>query len=129
LLKLDLAKAFDRIEWNFITEALRRQGFTNHFISLIYSCISTTTISVLVNGEPTDAFHPQRGIRQGCPLSPYLFVLAVHELSIRLQNNIDCNNIQGITLGPNSPHIHSLLFADDLIICGQATLDEAKRVI
>jgi len=95
---------------------------------LIYACISTTTISVLVNGEPTDAFHPQRGIRQGCPLSPYLFVLAVNELSIRLQNNIDCNNIQGITLGPNSPHIHSLLFADDLIICGQATLDEATKI-
>ena len=95
---------------------------------MIYACISTTTISVLVNGEPTDAFHPQRGIRQGCPLSPNLFVLAVNELSIRLQNNIDCNNIQGITLGPNSPHIHSLLFADDLIICGQATLDEATKI-
>jgi hypothetical protein len=95
---------------------------------LIYACISTTTISVLVNGEPTDAFHPHRGIQQGYPLSPYLFVLPVNELSIRLQNNIDCNNIQGITLGPNNPHIHSLLFADDLIICGQATLDEATKI-
>jgi len=62
-LKLDLAKAFDRIEWNFIVTALKRQGFKEHFIDLIYNCISTTTLSVIINGEPTPSFHPQRGIR------------------------------------------------------------------
>lgn len=108
-LKLNLAKASDRIEWNFIVKALKRQGFQDHFISIIYCCISTTSLSVLVNGDPTPSFHPQRGVRQGCPLSPYLFIIAVNELSIRLQNSLQQNSIHGITLGPNSPHIHSLL--------------------
>lgn len=124
LLKLDLAKAFDRIEWNFIVKAMKRQGFRDHFINLVYNCISTTSLAVVINGEPSATFYPQRGVRQGCPLSPYLFVLAVNELSISLQHNMNLNNINGITLGPNCPKIHSLLFADDLIICGQANRNE-----
>jgi len=127
-LKLDLAKAFDRIEWNFIVTALKRQGFKEHFIDLIYNCISTTTLSVIINGEPTPSFHPQRGVRQGCPLSPYLFIIAVNELSICLQHHSNAHNIQGVTLGPDCPRIHSLLFADDLIICGQATHEEATNI-
>jgi hypothetical protein len=128
LLKLDLAKAFDRIEWHFIVLALRRQGFQDRFIDLVFACISTTSLSILINGDSTAAILPQWGIRQGCPLSPYLFVLALNELSIHLQNTIHDNNIQGISLGPNSPQIHSLLFADDLIICGQANGVEANTI-
>lgn len=127
-LKLDLAKAFDMIEWNFIVSALKRQGFKDHFIELIYSCISTTTMSVIINGEPTPSFHPRHGVRQGCPLSPYLFIIAVNELSICLQQHSNAHNIKGITLGPDRPRIHSLLFADDLIICGQANYDEASKI-
>lgn len=66
--------------------------------------------------------------RQGCPLSPYLFVLAVNELSFRLQQSMQANSIQGVQLGPNCPQIHSLLFADGLIICGHASLSEATNI-
>lgn len=59
LLKIDLAKAFDRIEWSFIVTAMRRQGFSDHFIQLVHQCISTTNLSVIINGEPS-AIHPQR---------------------------------------------------------------------
>jgi hypothetical protein len=65
-LKLDLAKAFGRIEWHFIVRALKRQGVHDHFIDLIYKYISTTNLSVIINGEPTPSFYPQRGVRQGC---------------------------------------------------------------
>ena len=123
-----MAKAFDRIEWNFIVKALKRQGFHDHFVDLVYNCISTTTLSVIINGEPTPTFHPQRGVRQGCPLSPYLFIIAVNELSICLQQHSDAHSIHGVTLGTNCPRIHSLLFADDLIICGQATCEEATKI-
>jgi hypothetical protein len=128
ILKLDLAKAFDRLEWSFITTALHRLGFNTYFINLIHVCISTSSLAILVNDQPTKYFHPQRGLRQGCPLSPYLFVLAINELSIRLQEALQNNNLTGISLGPGAPPIHSLLFADDLILCGQATLEEAQLI-
>jgi len=128
MLKVDLAKAFDRIEWCFIVSAMKRQGFKDRFIDLVHTCISTTTMAVIINGEPGPTFLPKRGIRQGCPLSPYLFILAVNELAICLQKNSASNNIQGIMLGPSCPRIHALLFADDLIICGQANADEACKI-
>ncbi|WVZ91080.1 hypothetical protein U9M48_037298 [Paspalum notatum var. saurae] len=128
LLQVDLAKAFDRLEWNFVVKALHNRGFSHHFIQLIHSCISSPTFSILVNGQPYFNFKSQRGIRQGCPLSPYLFVLAIYELSVNLQQALRGNHIQGITLGPSCPPIHSLLFADDLIICGQATQQEAVTI-
>jgi hypothetical protein len=128
LLKIDLAKAFDRLEWNFITAALLRLGLNDHFINLIHTCISTSSLSILVNDKPTKYFHPHRGLRQGCPLSPYLFVIAINELSLRLQEALHNNNPQGVHLGEGAPPIHSLLFADDLILCGKATLDEAQAI-
>jgi hypothetical protein len=125
LLKIDLAKAFDRLEWSFISQALTRIGFNSHFINLIYTCISTPSLSILINQEPTPYFYPQRGLRQGCPLSPYLFVIAINELSLRLQDELNASNLQGVSLAPGAPPIHCLLFADDLIICGNASPDEA----
>lgn len=103
-------------------------GFQANFIRLIHACISTPTFSVLVNGEPSATFRSQRGIRQGCPLSPYLFVIAINELSLRLQSDLQNRNLSGITLGPGCPPIHSLLFADDLILCGHASVDEAATI-
>jgi len=128
LLKIDLAKAFDRLKWDFIAVALTRLQLPTSFINLIYQCISTTTLSILVNGEPTAGFSVTRGIRQGCPLSPYLFVVAINELSISLQHHLQNSRLTGISLGQGCPPIHSLLFADDLIICGKANLQEAQTI-
>ena len=124
MLKIDLAKAFDRIEWSFVLDALRRKGYHGHFIKLVHACISTTSFSINVNGEGYGNFQATRGIRQGCPLSPYLFVLAINELSLRLQDAIENAGLTGVTLGPGCPPIHSILFADDLIICGKADIQE-----
>jgi hypothetical protein len=125
ILKLDLA---NRIERSFISTAMHRIGFTNHFINLIQTCVSTSSLAILVNDEPTAYFHPQRGLRQGCPLSTYLFVLAINELCLRLQEALQNNNLSGVSLGPGAPPIYSLLFADDLILCGKATLEEAHKI-
>jgi hypothetical protein len=76
-----------------------------------------------VNDEPTEYFHPQRGLRQGCPLSPYLFVVAINELSIKLQEALQNNNLSDISLGPRAPPLHSLLFVDDLILCGKSRFE------
>jgi hypothetical protein len=128
MVKIDLAKAFDRIEWHFITSALVRKGIHDHFINLIHACISSPTFSVIINGQPYASFKSTRGIRQGCPLSPYLFVLAVNELALALQEELQANRLSGISLGPNCPPIHSLMFADDLLVCGKANMQEAATI-
>ena len=66
MIKIDLAKAFDRLEWNFIVSALARKGLQSHFINLIYACISTASFSVIINGQSYAKFRNSRGIRQGC---------------------------------------------------------------
>jgi hypothetical protein len=106
MLKIDLAKVFDRIEWSFILNALRRKGYL------------VTSSNLCMHGN----FQTTRGIRQSCPLSLYLFVIAINELSLRLQEALDNANLTGAILGPGCPPIHSVLFADDLIICGKADL-------
>jgi hypothetical protein len=104
MVKIDMAKAFDRIEWHCIVSALARKGLNGHFIKLVYACISSPTFSVIINGQSYARFTSSRGIRQGCPLSPYIFVLAVIDLSLQLQNALDANHITGVLLGPNCPH-------------------------
>jgi hypothetical protein len=128
MLKIDLAKAFDRIEWQFIVSALARKGHHGHFINRVHACISSPTFSVIINGQSFAKFGSSRGIRQGCPLSPYLFVFAVNELALTLQDALQANHLTGISLGPNCPPIHSLMFADDLIVCGKANMQEAHTI-
>ena len=74
-LKLDISKAYDRVKWHFLQSIIERMGFPVTWIERVMSCLMTTSFSILVNGKAYGMIHPFRGICQGDPLLPYLFLL------------------------------------------------------
>ncbi len=86
---MDLEKAYDRISWSFLKQTLEFFQFPAGWIKLIMNCVSSTQFSVLINGEASDFFSPARGVRQGDPLSPYLFVLCMERLSGMIEDKVN----------------------------------------
>ena len=82
-LKLDISKAYDQVEWPFLQKIMEKLGFPTRWIERVMCCV-TTSFSILVNGRPHGMIHPSRGIRQGDPLSPYLFLLCVEDFTALL---------------------------------------------
>jgi hypothetical protein len=123
LLKLDLKKAFDCINWNFLHLILIQSGFGIITTNWIMGCISSATMAVLINGEATKTFHCERGLRQGCPLSPLLFIFILEGLSILLKNKQADGLLKGIKVA-GLTHILHILFVDDVLILSNANLAE-----
>lgn len=109
-LKLDMSKAYDRVKWGFLESLLKVMGFPSRWNSLIMKCVSTVSFSVLVNGIPHREFCPQRGLRQGDLLSPYLFILCVEAISAMLSSAVHNGLIHGIKVSPSAPMISHLFF-------------------
>ena len=112
---------------------LSQLGFHQKWINWVMNCITTSTFSVLVNNSPGSCFGPSRGIRQGDPLAPYIFVLAMEYLARTLHRECDCNNSKiGIKLTPGGTPIPFLSFADDTIIFAKAnneSIDKIKLIL
>jgi hypothetical protein len=119
LCKLDVEKAYDHVNWEFLLYLLRRCGFSQLWISWIRFCISTVRFSILINGSPSGFFASSRGLRQGDPLSPLLFVIVMEALS-RIMDRAICGGLfSGFMVGSPQDHqvwISHLLFADDTLI-------------
>ncbi|RVW15364.1 LINE-1 reverse transcriptase-like [Vitis vinifera] len=127
LCKLDLEKAYDHINWNFLLFVLQSMGFGEKWIGWISWCISTTTFSVLINGTPEGYFNSSRGLRQGDPLSPYLFVIGMEALSRLIHRAVGGGFLSGCRVdgrGGNGALVSHLLFADDTLVFCEASEDQ-----
>jgi hypothetical protein len=127
-MKLDMAKAYDRLEWGFIEATLNTMGFPSNLVNSIMKCVTSVSFSILVNGQPSPKFNPNRGIRQGDPLSPYLFILCADVFSRMITAKQDQSLINGIAIAQNAPKVSHLFFADDSLIFCKAQKEEASQL-
>lgn len=125
--KLDMMKAYDRVEWHYLQAVMQRLGFSHNFIALIMKCVTLVRFSVKVNGELLPVFHPSRGLRQEDPASPFLFLLCAEGL-ISLLNNYGSFIDRGVRASVRSPWINHLLFADDCLIFISAKGESGDRL-
>ena len=128
-IKTDMNKAYDRIEWNFIEALLQKMGFDPHWVKLMRGCISSVQYRVLINGQPRGLITPQRGLRQGDPLSPYLFIMCTEALIANIKKAEGGKQLTGMKVARACPTISHLLFADDSLFFCKAKKEECQTIL
>ncbi|KAM2004953.1 hypothetical protein FF1_000090 [Malus domestica] len=113
--KIDFEKAYDHVDWSFLEDVLLRKGFGFRWRKWMLGCLGTANFSVLINGRPRGKFKASRGLRQGDPLSPFLFTLVVDVLSRMIEKAQGNHLIKGLRVGVDNVEISHLQFADDTI--------------
>ena len=127
-LKLDVSKAYDRVEWDFLCGILTKLGFLGHWIRLVMACVSSPSFSILINGKPFGNITPSRGLRQGDPFSPYLFILCAEGFISLLAKAESVGRIFGVSICRKAPTISHLLFVGDPLLFCKASQKEVQVI-
>lgn len=127
IIKLDMASAFDRVNHSFLEKVLTKFGISRPFINKVMECVTQNWTAPLINGRPCRAFKSTRGLRQGCPLSPFLYIIMAETLSLHLENKRRTKEITGVDIIRGTKGINHSLFADDTLLIGGASSLMARR--
>jgi len=129
LFKVDFEKAYDSVDLCYLDTAMHKMNFPTLWRKWMSECIGTATASVLVNGCPTDEFPMERGLRQGDPLSPFLFLLAAEGFNVLMLSTIEAGLFRGYHVGYENPLCLShLQFADDTLILGEKSWENVRSI-
>ena len=129
--KLDIEKAYDNVNWEVLLKLLKKMGFGEKWCSWIRTCISTVQFFVLVNGSPANFFGKSRGLRQGDPLSPLLFLVMMEVFSRMVKRMEGAGLLSGFRADGRRGRgecISHLLFADDIILFCDAEIEQILHV-
>ena len=126
VVKIDLEKAYDRLEWSFIKMVLKHFGFPPNIVNLIMNYVSTTSTVILFNGNKLDSFHPSRGIR---PISPYLFLLCMEFLGAHISALCEEKRWDKIMASKNGPSFSYVFYVDDLMLFAKANLKNCDAIM
>jgi len=116
--KVDYEKAYDYVSWEFLYCMLGRLGFSEKWIRWIKSCLESSSVSVLVNGSFTLEFYPNRGLHQGNPLAPFLFLIVTEGLAGVVRKPVEKNLVESLEVGVQKVKVNMLHYVNDtLFLC------------
>ncbi|XP_062102834.1 uncharacterized protein LOC133812999 [Humulus lupulus] len=127
-LKLDMSKAYDTIEWGFLEAMMKKMGFGDHWVSLVMKCVSSVSYKIAIEGQELGPIVPTRGLRQGDPLSPYLFIFCAEGFFALISKFVGEGRLTGCKVARAAPVISHMLFADDSYLFCKASMEEAVHV-
>lgn len=128
IINIDIEKAYDTIRWSAILATLTRMNFPDHWISWIHTYLNSASFSFFIDGQQTRWIYSSRGVRQGDPISSYLFVLVSQSLTNMLNLALSFGHIPGFNINFNIRFNH-LMYADDLVIISRASRATAHNII
>ena len=127
-MKIDIAKAYDTVDWRFLEQILVQYGFHQKMVRWIMVCIITAKFTVCINGERKGYFASGRGLRQGDPISPYLFTLVMEVFTLLMAKNAQQNGNFKYHKGCKELKLTHLCFADDLLVMCHGDVESVKVV-
>lgn len=127
-LKLDMCKAYDKVEWIYLEAIMLKLGFSSNWVRKDINCLASILFSILINEKPSSSFVPKKGLRQWCPLSSFLFIICAEGLSSLISEAATQRSIVDLKVARGSSTISHLFLMDDSLLFMKANLPAARSI-